>query len=90
MTYDFSHAAMHVLADWPILARIAARQTTATDVPSIRRPAARGMSPEGDRKRTEHLSAKLPIRCGCGVFNTISPLTEVRCARIEEPEAHSR
>lgn len=22
MTYDFSHAAMHVLADWPILARM--------------------------------------------------------------------
>lgn len=29
MTHDFSHTAMHLLADWPVLARIAARQTTA-------------------------------------------------------------
>ncbi|MFV0293084.1 MAG: hypothetical protein ACK5II_07670 [Paracoccus sp. (in: a-proteobacteria)] len=29
MTHDFSHAAMHRIADWPVLAGIAARHTTA-------------------------------------------------------------
>lgn len=29
MNHDFSHAAMHRLGDWSILARIAARHTTA-------------------------------------------------------------
>lgn len=29
MTHDFRHAAMHRLADWPVLARIGARRTDA-------------------------------------------------------------
>lgn len=34
MTHDFRHAAMHRLADWPVLARIGARRTDASRLDS--------------------------------------------------------
>lgn len=49
MTPDFSHAAMHVLADWPILARIAARQTTAKRLDSRAVAALYTRASEADR-----------------------------------------
>lgn len=50
MTHDFSHATMHLLADWPVLARIAARQTTATRLDSRAIAALYARSSEEDRR----------------------------------------
>lgn len=49
MTHDFSHAAMHRLADWPVLARIAARQTTAKRLDSRAVAALYARTSEADR-----------------------------------------
>ncbi len=50
MTHDFSHAAMHLLADWPILTRIAARQTTAKRLDSRAVAALYTRASEADRR----------------------------------------
>lgn len=49
MTHDFSHAAMHRLTDWPVLARIAARQTTAKRLDSRAVAALYARASEADR-----------------------------------------
>lgn len=50
MTHDFSHAAMHLLSDWPVLARIATRQTTATRLDSRAIAALYARASEEDRR----------------------------------------
>ncbi len=50
MTHDFSHAAMHRLTDWPVLARIAARQTTAKRLDSRAVAALYARASEADRR----------------------------------------
>ena len=49
MTHDFSHAAMHRLTDWPVLARIAARETTAKRLDSRAVAALYARASEADR-----------------------------------------